>query len=99
MVVLDELTANLFDVFYNNFSSDEAIIAAVRNENACNPVLRTVSEIVLQMATQQNESRVELIRTGAYRLGHSQLDVSNCSSVCFVPKSHNCIYVYIHVWV
>ena len=73
LVVMDKLTTVIFDMLYNNFSSDEAILAAIRNENACNSVLRTASQIVLQIATQQNATRLELIRTGTYRLKSTKI--------------------------
>ena len=37
-----------------HFISDEAIQDAMHNENSCNPVVRTTSQIVLEIATQQN---------------------------------------------
>ena len=45
-----------------NFISEEAIRHAILFENACNPVVRTTSEIVLQIATEQNATRLAEIR-------------------------------------
>ena len=45
-----------------NFISDDAIREAIRNENACNPALLILSQIILQIANEQNATRVEIIR-------------------------------------
>ena len=44
------------------FISDDAIRDAIRNVNACNPIFLTFSRIILQIANEQNATRVELIR-------------------------------------
>ena len=49
-------------IIATNFISDEAIREAILNENACNPALLTLSQITLQVATEQNATRVEIIR-------------------------------------
>ena len=50
-------------IIVGRFLSDEAIRDAILSEKSCNPVFRTTSEIILQIATKQNPPRVELIRT------------------------------------
>ena len=40
----------------------EAIRQAILNEFACNPTVRTTAEIILQIATDHNTTRVEEIR-------------------------------------
>ena len=52
----------------SNLISEQAILVAIRNENACTPWFRTTSQITLQIATEQNATRVELLREGIYRL-------------------------------
>ena len=69
---LDKLMSELIDtlsaandtnsIIAGHFIRDEAICDAILTENSCNPVVRITSQIILQIATEQNASRVELIR-------------------------------------
>ncbi len=45
---------NTNHIIAGHFISGEAIQDAMHNENSCNPVVRTTSQIVLEIATQQN---------------------------------------------
>ena len=68
-----------------NFISDQAIRDAILNENNCNPALRTVAEITLQIANEQNATRVAIIRAmieGQFLSGYIILALINYYQHC-----------------
>ncbi len=62
--LFDALSAEKYTnrIIARYFMSVEAIRDAILDENSCNPALRAAAQITLQIATEINASRVELIR-------------------------------------